>query len=155
MVVDALTRKSVHSLCTALSILRLKEEVKKMGIYMMRKGEAVGDLTLEPELYDEIRENQASDVKIQEWKGVLEKSEPSRFELNKDGSHRIRGRWFIPNDEELKKKIMNEAHNTLYSVHLGGDKLYKDLKKAFGWSNIKREVAEFMARCLTYQRLKG
>ncbi|XP_074315721.1 uncharacterized protein LOC141651930 [Silene latifolia] len=68
VVADALSRKSVHSLCTALSMLRLKEEVKKMDIHMIRKGEAIIDLTLEPELYDELWEKQTSDVKIQEWK---------------------------------------------------------------------------------------
>ncbi|XP_074300902.1 uncharacterized protein LOC141632240 [Silene latifolia] len=131
VVADALSRKSVHSLCTTLFMLRFKEEVRKMGIHVIRKGEAMGDLTLEPELYDEFRGRQASDVKIQEWKGVLERGEPSRFKLHEDGSLRFKGRWCIPNDDELKKKIMNEAHNTPYSVHPGGDKLYKDLKKTF------------------------
>ncbi|XP_074291863.1 uncharacterized protein LOC141618680 [Silene latifolia] len=131
VVADALSKKLVHSLCTALSTLILKEEVKKMGIYVIRNGDAIGDLTLELELYDEIREKQASDVKIQEWKGVLERGEPSRFELHGNGSLRFKGRWCIPNDEELKKKIMNEAHNTPYSVHPSGGKLYKDLKKTF------------------------
>ncbi|XP_074288864.1 uncharacterized protein LOC141614011 [Silene latifolia] len=108
----------------------------------------MGVLTLEPELYDEIREKQASDVKIQEWKGVLERGELSRFELHEDGSLRFKGRWHISNDEDLKKKVINKAHNP------GGDKLYKDLKKTFWWSNMKREVEEFVAKCLTYQRVK-
>ncbi|XP_074277690.1 uncharacterized protein LOC141601318 [Silene latifolia] len=68
VVADAINRKSM-SLCTALSMLRLKEEVKKIGIHVIRKGDLIGNLTLEPELYDVIREKQASDVKIQEWKG--------------------------------------------------------------------------------------
>ena len=43
--------------------------------------------------------------------------------------------------EELKKKILDERHNTLYSVHPGANKLYKDLKQRFWWSNMKQEVA--------------
>ncbi|XP_074266134.1 uncharacterized protein LOC141588600 [Silene latifolia] len=50
---------------------------------------------------------------------------------------------------------MAEAHCTPYSVHPGGDKIYKDLKKTFWWPNMKRDVAKFMARCLTCQRVKG
>ncbi|XP_074305727.1 uncharacterized protein LOC141640947 [Silene latifolia] len=136
VVADTLSRKLVHSLCTALSMLRLKEEMLKMGIHMIRKGEAIGDFTLEPELYDEIREKQATEPKIQEWKGAFNRGETSRFELHVDESIRFKGRWFIPNYEELKKKIMDEANNTPYSVHTGDDKLYKDLKKTFWWSNI-------------------
>jgi len=49
---------------------------------------------------------------------------------------------------------MEEAHNTPYSVHPGGGKLYKDLKENFWWPNMKREIAEFVARCLTCQKVK-
>ncbi|XP_010684432.1 uncharacterized protein LOC104898992 [Beta vulgaris subsp. vulgaris] len=58
------------------------------------------------------------------------------------------GRWCVPNDLELKKKILEEAHCTPYSVHPGCDKLYKDLKANFWWPCMMREVAEFVARCL-------
>ena len=34
--------------------------------------------------------------------------------------------------EELKKKLMEEGHNTPYLIHPGGDKLYKDLKRCIG-----------------------
>ena len=37
---------------------------------------------------------------------------------------------------------MEEGHNTPYSVHPGGDKLYKDLKKVYWWPKMKREVAD-------------
>jgi hypothetical protein len=54
----------------------------------------------------------------------------------------------------LKKRIMEEAHNTPYSVHPGGDKLYKDLKQNFWWDGMKKDVAEFVSRCLTCQKVK-
>ena len=34
----------------------------------------------------------------------------------------------VPGVGELKKKILDEGYNTPHSVHLGGNKLYKDLK---------------------------
>ncbi|XP_021718806.1 uncharacterized protein LOC110686493 [Chenopodium quinoa] len=39
-------------------------------------------------------------------------------------------------------------------MHPGGDKLYKDMKKIFWWPNMKREVAEFVTKCLTCQKVK-
>ncbi|XP_074290434.1 uncharacterized protein LOC141617152 [Silene latifolia] len=121
VVADALSRNIVHSLCTAMSLMKLKDEMTKMGIHFISKGDAIGDLTIEPELYDDIKRN----------------------------------RWCVPNDAKLKKLTMKEAHCTPYSVHLGGDKLYKDLKKTFWWPGMKKEIAEFVARYLTYQRVKG
>ena len=60
----------------------------------------------------------------------------------------------VPPVEELKKKILDESHSSLHSVHPGGNKLYKDLKQTFWSSNMKQEVADYVARCLTWQRVK-
>ena len=43
------------------------------------------------------------------------------------------GRICVPNDKEIKKQILYEAHNTPYAMHLGITKMYRDLKKHFWW----------------------
>ncbi|XP_074301140.1 uncharacterized protein LOC141632492 [Silene latifolia] len=138
-----------------MSLMRLKDEVERRGIHMIQKGDAIGDLTMEPELYDEIRRKQLLDLKIQEWKGEVEKGTTSRFSIHADETVRFDNRWCVPKNDELKKMIMAEAHFTTYSAHSEGDKLYKDLKKIFWWPGMKKNVADFVARCLTYQRVKG
>jgi len=37
----------------------------------------------------------------------------------------------VPNDPELKREIMEEAHGTTYAVHIGSTKMYKDLKEYY------------------------
>jgi hypothetical protein len=37
----------------------------------------------------------------------------------------------IPNDVELRRDILDEAHKTRYTVHPGSTKMYQDLKKKF------------------------
>ena len=77
------------------------------------------------------------------------------FTIGDEGSIRFKGRWCVPqNRRDLKQRLMEEAHNSPYSMHPGGDKLYKDMKKTFWWPNIKREVAEFVAKCLICQKVK-
>ncbi|XP_074265853.1 uncharacterized protein LOC141588302 [Silene latifolia] len=158
VVADALSRKSIHALISARSRVRMLGELRKMGIYMIRRGEPIGDMTVEPELYEEIRELQKEDARVQKWRRAVEQAgtEPySKFSIHSDGSLRFGQRWCVPANEELKRKILTEAHATPYSVHPGGDKLYKDLKKTFWWPNMKKEVTEFVSRCLTCQRVKG
>ncbi|XP_074292398.1 uncharacterized protein LOC141619268 [Silene latifolia] len=158
VVADALNRKSIHALTSARSRVRMFGELRQMGFYMIRRGETVGDMTVEPELYEEIRELQKEDARIQKWRNEVEQAGAesySKFSIHSDGSLRFGQRWCVPANGELKKKILTEAHATPYSVHPGGDKLYKDLKKTFWWPNMKKEVAEFVSRCLTYQRVKG
>jgi hypothetical protein len=42
-------------------------------------------------------------------------------------------RIVIPNDVELRRKILDEAYQTWYTVHPGNNKIYKDLKKKIWW----------------------
>ncbi|XP_019106822.2 uncharacterized protein LOC109135734 [Beta vulgaris subsp. vulgaris] len=53
------------------------------------------------------------------------------FEICANGSLRFMESWRVPNDGELKRKILEEAHSIPYSVHIGVGKLYKDPKMAF------------------------
>jgi hypothetical protein len=50
---------------------------------------------------------------------------------------------------------MEEAHNTPYSIHPGGTKMYQDLKEIFWWHGMKRDIASFIARCDICQRVKA
>ncbi|XP_074292741.1 uncharacterized protein LOC141619619 [Silene latifolia] len=126
-----------------------------MGIFMIRKGDAIGDLTIKPDLYENIKSKQELDPKIQEWKSRVESGTVSKFSIHTDGSVRFDGRCCVPDDADLRRVILLEAYCTPYSVHPGDDKLYKDHKKSFWWPNMKRDVAEFVAKSLTCQRVKG
>ncbi|CAH9133351.1 unnamed protein product, partial [Cuscuta epithymum] len=106
-------------------------------------------MTVTPSLFDEIRAGQPGDIKLDRIRAGMTNGLNGPFKLHEDGSIRHKGRWCVPMKcEEIKKKIMEEGHNTPYSVHPGGDKLYKDLKNNFWWPKMKKEVAEFVARCL-------
>jgi hypothetical protein len=52
-----------------------------------------------------------------------------------------------PNNKELKDKIFWEAHESAYSIHLGRNKKYHDLKAIYWWYGIKRDVAKYVAVC--------
>ena len=61
----------------------------------------------------------------------------------------------MPDDKELKKKLLFEGHNTVYTMHLGGNKMYQDLKKHYWWKGMKRDVTEYVSTCLTCQQVKA
>ncbi|GKA93159.1 reverse transcriptase domain-containing protein [Tanacetum coccineum] len=50
---------------------------------------------------------------------------------------------------------MHESHKSKYSIHLGSDKMYQDLKKLYCWPNMKAIIAEYVGKCLTYSRVKA
>jgi hypothetical protein len=55
----------------------------------------------------------------------------------------------VPNVKELKDKILQEAHNSAYSIHPGRNKMYEDHKATHWWYGMKREVAEYVAFFVT------
>ena len=48
---------------------------------------------------------------------------------NAEGILCFKGRIIVP--EELKKKILEEAHQSKFSIHPGIAKMYQDLKRRF------------------------
>jgi hypothetical protein len=66
-----------------------------------------------------------------------------------------KGRICVPNINELKVSILHEAHESAYSIHPGGNKKYHYLKATYWWYGMKRDVAEYVALCDTYQRVKA
>jgi hypothetical protein len=66
-----------------------------------------------------------------------------------------KGRIYVPNVKELKDNILREAHESAYSIHPGGNKMYHDLKATYWWYGMKRDVAEYVALYNTCQRVKA
>ena len=52
---------------------------------------------------------------------------------------------------DLKKDILEEVHRSRLTMHPGGMKMYKDLKRNFLWDGMKQEVAELVSKSLTCQ----
>jgi hypothetical protein len=94
------------------------------------------------------------DEKIQEIKRNIKEEKSPGFLKDERGVMWYKRRIYVPNTKELKDKILHEAHESGYSIHPGGNKMYHDLKATYWWYGIKRDVAEYVALCDTYQRVK-
>nr|GEY50964.1 hypothetical protein [Tanacetum cinerariifolium] len=76
--------------------------------------------------------------------GMINKIEPRA-----DGTLCLNNRSWIPCYGDLRALIMNESHESKYSIHIGSDKMYQDLKKLSWWPNMKAEIATYVSKCLT------
>ncbi|GJR94256.1 reverse transcriptase domain-containing protein [Tanacetum coccineum] len=50
---------------------------------------------------------------------------------------------------------MNEAHATRYSVHLGADKTYYDIRGLYWWPKMKKDISTYVSKCLTCSKVKA
>jgi len=71
-----------------------------------------------------------------------------------DGAILFEGRICVPDDSELKRLVLEEAHKSNFSIHPGATKMYQDLKRGYWWPDMKTEIAKFVARCLVCQQIK-
>ncbi|XP_052877319.1 uncharacterized protein LOC128283945 [Gossypium arboreum] len=82
----------------------------------------------------------------------VEDGATANFGINSDGVLCFRGQIYVPNDEDLRLSILREAHSSPYAMYLDGNKIYRDLRELYWWPGLKREVTDFVARCLTCQQ---
>ncbi|KAG3071756.1 hypothetical protein PI125_g22675 [Phytophthora idaei] len=76
-----------------------------------------------------------------EWQdGHIEPHEPPRV--------------VVPNDEDLKFDILQEAHDAPSSGHLGREKTFLSVSQAFRWTHMYKWVARYVKTCETCQRVK-
>ena len=66
----------------------------------------------------------------------------------------FRDRLCVPADSELKKEMLHEAHNSVFTMHPGGNKMYWDLKQNYWWKGMKKNVTDYVFKCLTCQQVK-
>ena len=69
-----------------------------------------------------------------------------------DGIVRYRNRLYVP--FVARQELCDEAHRSKLSIHPGGNKMYQNVKRHFWWPGMKREIADYVSRCLTCQQVK-
>ncbi|KAH0674488.1 hypothetical protein KY290_024657 [Solanum tuberosum] len=57
--------------------------------------------------------------------------------------------------DELQERIIEEAYSSIYFIHPGSTKMYRDLREAYWWSSMKKGIAEFIAKCPNSQQDRG
>ncbi|XP_017624889.1 uncharacterized protein LOC108468521 [Gossypium arboreum] len=70
---------------------------------------------------------------------------------DKSLGHRI----CVPKDTDLRQTLLQEAHSSPYAMHLGGNKMHKDFRELYWWTGLKREVTDFVGKCLTCQQVEA
>jgi hypothetical protein len=109
------------------------------------------ELTLE----QEIQKGQLEDPKIQEIKEMIEAGKAPNFTEDEHGTVWFQKRICVPDVDHLREKILQEAHDSAYSIHPGSTKMYQDLNERYWWYGMKRDVEAHVALCDVCQKVKA
>ncbi|KAJ8763535.1 hypothetical protein K2173_002418 [Erythroxylum novogranatense] len=115
IIADALSRKTI-------SALSLKQTGWKLG----SDGALMAQLIARPTLRQEICNAQRADDKLQQLIVATQEGKQTDFFVQGDGELYYKDRLCVPANKELKKKILFEAYNTVFTMHPGGNKMKHD-----------------------------
>ena len=144
VVTDALSRKTIQTFRTLNAHLSLTDD-----------GTLVTELIARPSLLNRVLEAQKKDEKITVIVSQIGNGKEIEFTANEDGVLYYKDRVCVPDDNDLRKAILEEAHSGSFAIHPGSTKMYQDLKMSFWWSGMKRDISKFVTKCLVCQRVKA
>ena len=144
VVADALSRKTVQTHRALNAHLSLSDD-----------GTVVTELIARPNLLNQVLEAQKKDEKISTVINQIENGKETEFIVNKNGVLYYKDRVCVPDDNDLRKAILEEAHSGSFAIHPGSTMMYQDLKMSVWWSGMKRDVSDFVTKCLVCQRVKA
>jgi hypothetical protein len=100
---------------------------------------------------------QIGDKGVQVIKDMLEQKVDKYkcFRQDSKGVLWFEDRLVVPKNPELRKKILDEAHLSKFSMHPGSNKMNHDLRPLYWWTRMKREIAKYVSECDTCQRIKA
>jgi hypothetical protein len=115
----------------------------------------LNNIALTLTIKEDIIAAQRTDVGMGHLRQRMELGKAQCFRQDVDGVLWFKDRLVVPKNFELRRKIMDEAHCSRYSLHLGTNKIYQDLRRNFWWIRMKREITMYVSECDTCQRIKA
>ncbi|WVZ51879.1 LOW QUALITY PROTEIN: hypothetical protein U9M48_002980 [Paspalum notatum var. saurae] len=154
VVADALSRKAHCNFIEARPTVRvLCCEIDEIEMPTEQHAELYS-LIIEPTIKDLVIAAQKQEGMAHIRGGISDKQKAC-FMLDEQGVLWFKNRLVVPKDMELRKKILDEAHTSLFTMHPGSNKMYQDLKQKFWWTRMKREIAKYVSECDVCQRVKA
>jgi hypothetical protein len=132
VVADALSRKHCNYVTLESYNEALCEEMRKLNLELVERGNLYA-VSIESPLHERIAMAQLNDEEVRKIKQKLEERDP-KFDCSRRDDKGIV--WFgerlvIPQDRDLRKEILDEAHLSKFTIHPGSTKMYRDLRETF------------------------
>lgn len=159
-VADTLSRKSMGSPSYLDADMKpLEIDLKSLSNQRVRvlnppPGKVFSCMMTQSSLSNQIKERQYEDSYLLELRDKALSGGVSKFTVGDDGVLRLNGRLCVPNVDDLRWLVLEEAHSSRHSIHPGTTKMYHDLRELYWWKGMKKDVVEHVSRCSNCQQVK-
>eukprot|EP00261_Vitis_vinifera_P032286 XP_019073529.1 PREDICTED: uncharacterized protein LOC109121999 [Vitis vinifera] len=112
-------------------------------------------LIAQPTILQKVIEAQKKDKKLECMRSqIMAGDAVEGWNIHSNGGIHFLNKLCVPNDAQVKEEVMKEAHHSRFTVHPGETKMYHDLKRQYWWQGMKRDISQFVSKCLTCQQVK-
>jgi hypothetical protein len=110
-----------------------------------------------PLLREEISATQKNDEGMANLRRGLAEGDPKVkcFQEDDEGTLWFKDRIIVLKKGALKRKILDEAHTSKYSIHPSSTKMYHDLREQFWWTGLKCETARYVSKRDTIRKVEA
>ena len=88
----------------------------------------------------EVKKGQQLDLVLMELKDIVLLKMMESFALGYDGIVRFQDTLCVLDVDNLRTRIVEEAHGSRYSIHPSSTKMYHDVKKIYRWDGMKKDI---------------
>ena len=104
-----------------------------------------------PDLKQMIVNGQKDDAKLQEIVQLVSIGDKTDYAIDESGGLLYKSRLCVLNVMDLRKKILYESHNIVFTMHPESNKMYQDMKQYYWWRGMKKDISEYVSKCLMCQ----
>ncbi|WMV09367.1 hypothetical protein MTR67_002752 [Solanum verrucosum] len=138
--------------CLRVVKRRLAKEIQTlvsnfMQLGISERGGVLASIVVRATFIEEIKAKKFEDENLEELRKKTAIGKAQETTLDAEGVLNFKGRICVPKVYDLIEKVLAESHGSRYSIHPGVTKMYKDLKRIYWWSGIKKDIEEFVVKC--------
>ena len=142
--VDILSRKDqIDTKEDNKDVQLLKDEIwsrKTVGKIQMFDSKKMVEDT---DIIKRIKKNRTREKEVSQ---ALQKKDGSAWE--EDGVAYMEGRIYVPNNKDIKEKILREHHNPVDIGHPGQHRMQDLIKRTYWWPGLKEDIKKYVQGCV-------
>ena len=100
-------------------------------------------LSVQPTLEEKIKKTQGSDQDLMKIRKHTGENKAPDFRVDDKETLWYKNRICVPKEGKFRNIIMDEAHNSAYSIQPGATKMYMDLRQKYWWNGMKAPIVIF------------